>query len=91
MVTDLPLHRPCAAQTRSTAVPLDSPVTWREAASRTCPPGTPGSTGPPEVDSKTRSWKALNSLFPSLWDASALHRCAGFGEHEVQEFRIFFS
>lgn len=89
MVTDLPFHRPCAAQTRSTAVPLDSPVTWLEAASRTCPPGTPGSTGPPDVDFKTRSSKALNSLCRWLWDASAPYRRAGFGEHEVQEFRIF--
>lgn len=63
-VPNLTSDRPCAAQTRSTAVLLDSPVTcWLVAASRTCPPGTSGLTGPSDVDFKTGSAKALNSLF----------------------------
>lgn len=55
-LTRLTPDRPCAARTTSTAVLRDSPATRSpEAASRACPPGMPGSTGPSGVDFKTRS------------------------------------
>lgn len=62
VVTNLTPHRLCAARTRSTAVPQDSPATWSlEAASSTRPPGTFGLTSPPEVHFKT-GWNQ-----PILW------------------------